>query len=253
MISIKELNYKVSDTQILKNININIEENKIIAIIGPNGSGKTSLIKSIASLNKYNGEIKINNINLKKINNKERAKIVSYLPQHCLKTNINVKTLIRHGRYASMKLGDKLNEVDKKLIEESIEITGIKKIVNKNLMDISGGERQLAYLAMVLTQATPIVLLDEPTTFLDISHQIYLLNIIKKLKNEGKTIIIVLHDLIQALDIADEVILMEKGKIIEHTAKEKVTKNIKEVFHVSISSKNIDDEKSLYKKYLLKE
>lgn len=248
MISISNLNYK----NILNNVNLNLEENKIYVVIGPNGSGKTTLLKSIAQLYKYDGDINIKGIDLKRLKHKEKAKIISYLPQHNLKTNIKVETLVRHGRYASLNFGENLKELDKKIVKENIEIVGINNILKRNLMDISGGERQLAYLAMVLTQSTPIILFDEPTTFLDISHQIHILEIIKKLKEEGRTIIIVLHDLIQAIEIADEIILIDNGKIVKKSTPYEIFDDIKKVFGVSISEYDINDKNALYKKYLLK-
>ncbi len=152
-----------------------------------------------------------------------------------MRTNIKVETLIRHSRFAYREYGDKLSVDDKKAISEAIDLTGIKDILHKNLMDISGGERQLAYLTMVLSQDTPVVLLDEPNTFLDIEHQLFLFEIVKKLKAKGKTIIIVLHDLIQALEIADKIVVMDKGEIVNIGKPTQAIESIERIFNVKIA------------------
>ncbi len=252
MIKINDLNYKIYDNKILQNINLKIDENEVVVIVGANGSGKTTLIKCIASILNYCGEIKVNNLNLKRLKHREKAKVVSYLPQHAIKTNIKVKTLIKHGRYAHLRLDDKLSDKDKLYIEKAIDIVGIRGILHKNLFEISGGERQLSYLGMVLAQGTDVILMDEPNTFLDISHQLELLEIIKNLKQQGKTIVIVLHDLIQALEIADRVVVMQNGQVKAFDKPENVLDDIKDAFNVQLRKQNDINENSLFKYILVK-
>ncbi len=242
MIKIENLNYKIGEINVLKNINLEIEKNNIVVILGVNGCGKSTLIKCIASLLKYTGKITLEQNILSNLNSKIRSRQISYLPQNCIKTNIKVKTLINHSRFPYLSFGNSLSSNDKNIIKKSIELTGIEKIINKNVMDISGGERQLAYLTMVLAQNTPIILLDEPNTFLDIEHQIFLFNLIKDLNKLNKTIIIVLHDIIQALDIADKIILMDKGEIVNYGKPSEIKKDIEKLFNVKISKvKEVND------------
>ncbi len=249
MIKIENLDYKIAEYQILKNINLEIEENEIVVLVGSNGCGKSTLVKCIASLLEYKGEITVNGQKLKELKHKERSRVISYLPQNCVRTNIKVDTLVRHSRFAYREFGDKLSIEDKKAISDAKELTGVENILNKNLMDISGGERQLAYLTMVLAQDTPIILLDEPNTFLDIEHQLFLFEVVKKLKARAKTILIVLHDLIQALEIADKIVVIEKGEVIKVGKPTEVIDSIEKTFNIKIAEieKVGEIEKPIYR------
>ncbi len=255
MIKIENLNYSIGDIDILKDINLEIEKNEIVVLVGANGSGKSTLIKSIASLVNYKGKILIHGGSLRELKSKNRSRVVSYLPQNCLKTNIKVRTLVRHSRFPYTNFGEKLSKNDNIIINDAIDLTGINHILHKNVMDISGGERQLAYLTMVIAQDTPIILLDEPNTFLDIEHQIFLFELIKKLKEKGKTIILVLHDLIQALEIADKITVVNNGEIVAYGEPLKVKNDIEKIFNVKIAEidKITEYENPLYKYCLVKE
>ncbi len=234
MIKIENLSYKIGKTEILKQINLDINNNEIVVIVGENGSGKTTLLKCISQLTKYDGKITLNNNDISQFKHKERAKEISYLPQNCVRTKIKVQTLIKHGRFPYLNFGEELRHNDYLKIENAIKLTGIEHILHKNISEISGGERQLAYLTMILTQDTDVILLDEPNTFLDISHQLFLLDIIKKMKDNNKTIIIVLHDIIQALDIADKIVVMNNGKLVSYGEPNEVINEIEKIFKVKI-------------------
>ncbi len=255
MMKIEMLSYTVGDFDILKNINLEIERNEIVVLVGANGSGKSTLIKSIASLVDYRGKILIHGGSLRELKSKNRSRVVSYLPQNCLKTNIRVKTLIRHSRFPYTNFGEKLSKNDNEIINNAIELTGIQNILHKNVMDISGGERQLAYLTMVIAQDTPLILLDEPNTFLDIEHQIFLFELIKKLKSRGKTVVLVLHDIIQALEIADKIVVINKGEVISVGQPMEVKEDIEKIFKVKIAEidKINEFESPLYKYCLVRE
>ncbi len=255
MIKLENLNYSIGDIEILKNINFEIERNEIVVLVGANGSGKSTLIKSIASLVNYRGKILIFGGSLRELKSKNRSRVVSYLPQNCLKTNIKVRTLVRHSRFPYASFGEKLSKNDNEIINNAISLTGIKHILHKNVMDISGGERQLAYLTMVIAQDTPVILLDEPNTFLDIEHQIFLFELIKKLKSNGKTVILVLHDLIQALEVADKIVVVNKGEVVAFGKPLDVKPEIEKIFNVKIAEINKISEyqNPLFKYCLVKE
>ncbi len=255
MIKVKDINYKIGDIEILKNVNFEIQEEEIVVLVGANGSGKSTIVKSMGSLVKYKGEIEVFNHVLGNLNSKTRSRMISYLPQNCIKTNIKVKTLIKHSRFPYMRFGEKLTSVDEEIINNAIDFTGVRHILNKNVMDISGGERQLAYLTMVIAQDTPIMLLDEPNTFLDLEHQIFLFDLIKKLKNKGKSIVIVLHDMIQALEIADKIIVINNGQVVSCGKPQNVIGDIEKLFNVKIAKlKDITEEETpLFEYCLLKD
>ncbi len=255
MMKIENLSYSVGEIEILKNINLEVDRNQIVVLVGANGSGKSTLIKSIASLVDYRGKILIHGGSLRELKSKNRSRVVSYLPQNCLKTNIKVRTLVRHSRFPYTNFGEKLSKNDNEIISNAIDFTGIQHILHKNVMDISGGERQLAYLTMVVAQDTPLILLDEPNTFLDIEHQIFLFDLIKKLKSKGKTVILVLHDIIQALEIADKIVVINKGEVINAGKPMEVKKDIEKIFNVKIAEINEikEFEHPLYKYCLVRE
>lgn len=238
MVEIKNLNYKIGAKEILRDINLSIPENEIIAVIGANGCGKTTLLRSILSMCKYSGTISINNTDISTLKNKDRARLLSYLPQNCLKTNIKVATLIKHSRFPYLNYGEDLSKKDYEIIQNAIHLVGIEHLLSKNVMEISGGERQLAYLTMVLAQQTPIVLLDEPNTFLDIAHQLFLFDILRTLKANGRTVIVILHDIIQALEIADKVVVMDNGSMLDYGMPNEIIHSIEQVFSVGINEIN---------------
>ncbi|MFV0440273.1 MAG: ABC transporter ATP-binding protein [Lachnospirales bacterium] len=254
MIEVRNLNYNIGRLDILSNINLKIDKNDIVVIVGENGSGKTTLLKSIASLIKYQGDIFINNNHMKKLKHIDRAKIVSYLPQNCVRTNIMVSTLVKHSRFPYLKFGEELKKSDFEAIENAISITKIENILHKKVTEISGGERQLAYLTMVIAQNSDVVLLDEPNTFLDISHQLFLLRVIKEMKEQGKTVIIVLHDIIQAIEIADKIVVVHNGEIADYGRPNEVIGSVENIFNVKIAETlkiDYDENVPLYKYTLI--
>ncbi len=252
MIKIKDLVVEINKKEILKNVNITIPENKIVSIVGVNGCGKTTLLKTIVSLQKYSGTISVNNTNINTLSYKEKAKIFSYLPQNYIVPNISVNDLLIHGRFPHLDFNRKLSNKDYEIINNAIKITNISSIVNKKLQNLSGGERQRSYIAMNIVQNSNVILLDEPTTFLDISYQLEIFNIVKKLKKENKTIIMVLHDLQQAFTFSDLLIVVNQGRVIAFdTPSNILNMNIlKTTFGVNLDK---DNNNNLYSYILKKE
>ncbi len=246
MITVKNINYNVEDKRILNNVNINFNKGRITSIIGKNGSGKTSLLKCIASLNKYNGNILYDKVCLLEIERRERAKYIAYLPQEHVIPDITVNALVEHGRFPHIGFGRTLSKIDKEKIEYAIKLTNIRDILYKNVKTLSGGERQRTYLAMIIAQDTEVLILDEPTTFLDINYQIEIFDILKTLRNNGKTIILVIHDLQQAFTYSDDIVLLDKGNVVNSGDKNELVNdpNIREIFNISIEKTN--DFNSLY-------
>jgi ABC-type cobalamin/Fe3+-siderophores transport system ATPase subunit len=214
MIKLENITSGYNRTEIIKDINIAFEEGSITSIIGKNGCGKTTLLRTASNLLKpFRGKIKIAGKDITGFSSKELAKKISFLPQLRSVPNITVYNLVMHGRYPYLGFSRTPQKQDIEFIEKSIEKMGLKKYTNKNVQELSGGQRQKVYIAMVLAQDTDIIFLDEPTTYLDINHQLEILEIIKKLKLMSKTIVMVLHDLSSALSYSDKICLMEKGEI----------------------------------------
>lgn len=200
---------------IIKDINIVFSKNKITSIIGPNGCGKTTLLKTIARLLVPNqGKVTYEGRDIYQYHPKEFAKKVALLPQVRNTANVNVYNLIMHGRFPYAGFSRKPSDKDRRIVDMAMEMTKTYDLKEKNILQISGGERQRVYIAMSIAQDTDVILLDEPTTHLDISHQMEIIDLIKLLNNEGKTIIMVMHDIAQAMINSDLVCVMNKGSIL---------------------------------------
>ena len=214
MITIKNLKVTLDNEQILHNISAIFPENKVTTIVGRNGCGKTTLLRAIAGLNKAEGEILWKDTDLKAVSVKDHAKIVAFLPQSREVPSVSVRSLVSHGRFPYLEFPRKLRKADREIIGSAMEMAGVSQFAERNLTTLSGGQRQKVYIAMVLCQDTPVVLLDEPATYLDISQQLEVLQMAKNIAQMGKTVIMVHHDIPQAVKYSDNVVLMDMGEII---------------------------------------
>lgn len=216
-ISVKNLSVSYEDNYIIKDMNLSIPKGKISIIIGANGCGKSTLLKTISRINKpKSGDIFINNKNIKSIKEKNIAKEVAFLPQGPIcPSGLTVKELVAFGRFPHQKMIGGLNTHDKEVIEWAIKETGLIEFADREVENLSGGQRQRAWIAMTLAQETEIIMLDEPTTYLDMSYQLEVLEVLHKLNKEKNiTVVIVLHELNNACRFADNIIGLKKGKII---------------------------------------
>ncbi len=214
ILSICNLDYSYGTKEILHGVSLQISEGEICTIIGPNGCGKSTLLKAASE---YSGNdcITLMNRKLTKYQRKELAKTVSVLPQSRNIPNITVKRLVEHGRFPYLDISRHLNARDNAIIDNAIETMNLTALSYSPLTKLSGGERQRAYIAMTLAQDTPLIYMDEPTTYLDINYQYELLNTIKELNiNHKKTILMVLHDIGMALKYSHHIIVMSDGCIV---------------------------------------
>lgn len=253
MIKLSNITAGYNKVEIIKNINITFKESSITSIVGKNGCGKTTLLKTAANLLKpFSGEITIKGEDISRIPNKELAKKVSFLPQIRTVPNITVHNLVMHGRYPYLSFSRTPQKKDKEIVEKAIENLGLNDCINKNIQELSGGQRQKVYIAMVLAQDTDIIFLDEPTTYLDINHQLEILEMVKRLKKMGKTIVMVLHDLSNALSYSDRICLMDKGKVAIHDTSQAVfdSKEMDRIFKVYSEQVLVGEDAKQYVFYL---
>jgi iron complex transport system ATP-binding protein len=239
MIRLKNVTAGYSGREIIKNINISFEEGTITTIIGKNGCGKTTLLKTSSNLLKtMSGEVLLDvhgkNLGLSSMKNPDIARHISYLPQNKEVPNITVYGLVMHGRFPYLNFSRIPQKSDRKIVEEAIELMGLQRFKNCNLQELSGGQRQKSYIAMVLAQNTDIIFLDEPTAYLDINHQLEIIETVKKLKILCKTVVMVLHDLNFAFSCSDKICLMDDGHVVVHDVPETVIKTgkINEIFNI---------------------
>lgn len=241
MIAIKDLYSGYGDDDILKGVSLNILNNKLTVIAGPNGCGKSTLLKTISGIiKKTSGSIFIDNVDLSNISPLDRAKRIAYLSQNRSVPDIAVKNLVLHGRFPYLSYPRIYRAEDREAVDMALERMGIESIRDKMVSELSGGERQKVYIAMALAQGSDYLLLDEPTTFLDISHQFQLLDLAKELCSENKSVVMVLHNLESALSIADSFILMDKGRLLFEGSVDDVysSKLIDKVFNVEIKKES---------------
>ena len=243
MIRLKDITSGYKKIKVIKNINICFENGSITSIIGKNGCGKTTLLKTASNLLKpFSGDVLLNGESIYNMSNKNIARKISFLPQIRNVPSISVYNLVMHGRFPHLGFSRIPQDEDKAIVENALEKLGIKKHRNKNLKELSGGERQKVYIAMVLAQDTDYIFLDEPTTYLDINHQLEILDIIKELKDMGKTVVMVIHDLNSALIYSDRVCLINKGEIVIYDTPKAVynSRQIEKVFHLKCDEVYID-------------
>ncbi len=237
--SIEACNLQVNygEKLVLKNANIKVNNGEIITIIGPNGSGKTTLIKALSRCIKPKaGNIYLDGVDINKIPTKEIAKNLAILPQvKNISQDITVEGLVSYGRYPHLKFGQRINKNDKDIIDWAIEKTGLTKLKDRYVATLSGGEKQRAWIAMALAQKPKILILDEPTTYLDISFQLEVLELVKELKDSlGITVIMVLHDLNQASRYSDNIYVLRDGEVWEYGKPKDIINPqlLKEVFRI---------------------
>ena len=237
MIEIKNLQAGYDKTIILPNISLTIPRNKITALIGQNGCGKSTLLKTISRiLPAQKGTISLDGKDMQKMSHKEIAKKMAVLPQSPTAPEyLTVKELVSYGRFPYQKPLSSLTKEDHEIISWAMEKTGVYDWKDHKVSALSG-QRQRAWIAMVLAQKSDILILDEPTTYLDISYQLEILELLKELNLEHQlTVVMVLHELNHAAKFADHIIGLKKGTLIfEGAPMEVITKeNLNKLYDIN--------------------
>lgn len=236
-IKVENLSIAYEERLIVKELDIKIPKGKITTIIGANGCGKSTLLKAIGSILKpMGGTIYLNGEDIHKLTTKEIAKKMAILPQSPqAPSGLTVGELVSYGRFPHQKGFGKLKREDKEIIQWALEVTKILEFETTVVDKLSGGQRRRVWIAMALAQGTDLILLDEPTTYLDLSYQLEVLELLYNLnRNQNKTIVMVLHDLNLASRFADYMIAIRSGEIISDGSPETVMtpEILKEVFNI---------------------
>lgn len=237
VLSAKELQIGYGERVIIEDMDIKIDKKKITTIIGPNGSGKSTVLKAVTRLIKYQqGSVLLNGRELQSLKPRELARTLGVLPQiHTAPSDFRVKELVGYGRMPHQKMFSGNSKEDEEIIRWAMEVTGTWQFRDKSIFEISGGESQRVWIATVLAQKPEILFLDEPTTYLDISHQLETMQLVKKLNREtGIGVVMVLHDLSQALEVSDHIVVIKDGrKYSEGTPEEVIVPQMmRDVYHV---------------------
>ncbi|WP_160724113.1 ABC transporter ATP-binding protein [Bacillus sp. USDA818B3_A] len=232
-----DLSIGYGEQLIVENLNVQIPDRKVTAIIGSNGCGKSTLLKAITRIiSQQSGAVVLDGKNISKENTKILATKMAILPQSPEgASGLTVGELVSYGRFPYQKGLGRLTKRDVEVIDWALEVTGTIDFKFRPVDALSGGQRQRVWIAMALAQETEIIFLDEPTTYLDMAHQLEVLELLQKLNIEqGRTIVMVLHDLNQAARFADYMIAMKKGRIVKAGNCEDVMRQevLQEVFQI---------------------
>jgi iron complex transport system ATP-binding protein len=232
-----KLDIAYEERLIVDNLNIQIPQGKITALVGANGSGKSTILKTMARImNPKAGSVLLDGKSIHKQSTREVAKQLAILPQNpTAPEGLTVTELVSYGRFPYQKGFGSMRAEDKRMIEWAIEVTGMTEFHDRPIDQLSGGQRQRAWIAMALAQETDILFLDEPTTFLDMAHQLEVLQLLEQLNaTANRTIVMVVHDLNHASRYAHHMIGIKKGKAIATGSPVEVMNSdvLREVFNI---------------------
>lgn len=238
IINIEKLNYSYGRKEVLKELSLDIDENKLTGIIGPNGCGKSTLAKNIIKyINGKFESFKIMDTDIRELTHKKIAQLISYIPQKSIIIpNISVFDYVLLGRFPLLKNSwDNYTKKDYEIVENNINLLNIKELRDRNIETLSGGELQKALLARALAQESKILLLDEPTSALDLNNAVEFMKILKNISvKKNISVIIIIHDLNLASLFCDSLIILKDGRFIEKGSPKEVIneENIKSVYNL---------------------
>lgn len=237
MIEIRNLSAGYRGKHVLEDVSIDFRQGEVLVLLGPNGCGKSTLLKAaLGILDKVQGEICYDGRSIDSLSRRQIAQRVAFLTQSRTTPVITALRMVLHGRFPYLSYPRHYGKRDYEIARQALEQVGAAKYENRSVGDLSGGQRQAVYLAMALAQDTQTILMDEPTTYLDVAHQLRLMEMARKLAKDGKAVVMVLHDLTQALQIADRVVVMKAGRIISQGTAEDVyaDQSLEQAFGVKI-------------------
>jgi iron complex transport system ATP-binding protein len=219
------LGYPNAPEPVIDGESIAAKPGAVTALVGPNGSGKSTLLKGLATqLAPEDGSVLVDGEDVHSMDTKALARKLGLLSQESTSPNsITVEDLVYHGRYPHRGFFERTTDEDARAVEEAIELAGCGHLRDREVGSLSGGQKQLAWIAMVLAQDTDVLLLDEPTTFLDMHHQMEVMDIIETLRDRSDvTVVVVLHDIEQAARLADRMVALKDGEIRARGAPEEI-------------------------------
>jgi iron complex transport system ATP-binding protein len=235
-----ELSYPTSDEPVVSCARLDVPEGAVTALVGPNGSGKSTLLKALSDhLEPDAGTVRLRGRAIQSLGGKELARELGHLSQeNDALGSITVEELAYHGRYPHRGFFESVGAEDREAVERALELAGVTELRDAELGQLSGGQKQLAWIAMVLAQDTDVLLLDEPTTFLDLYHQLRVLETVRQLNEQRDvTVAIVLHDVSQAARFADSLVAIDDGELYDWGPPEEVVTEqlLADVFGVEAS------------------
>lgn len=235
-ISANHLKIGYDDKIVVPDFDVVINKHDITTFIGPNGCGKSTILKALTRILKCGGVIEIDGKSIHAMPTKEVAKKIAILSQQqTMPPDITVEELVGFGRMPYQKFLQRLSDEDKKIVDWAMEATSIAHMRKRSIFALSGGEKQRVWISVALAQKPEMLFLDEPTTYLDIQHQIEIMELVQKLNKEtGIGIVMVLHDISQALEVSSQIVVIKDGQKYAHgTPQEVITpKMLRDVYGV---------------------
>lgn len=212
-ITIENLSVRLGERDVVRGVSLGVEAGQITAVLGPNGAGKTTLLRAVVGLVPYRGRIVLEGTELAALSRTERARRVAYVPQRsALDAPLSVATVVSHGRYAHTRSAG-LGRADKQAIDAAMEATDIADLAERPFTELSGGEQRRVLIARALATGARIIVLDEPAASLDVGHALALFALLGRLAGDGQAVVVVLHDLNDALRVADRGVLLAAGSV----------------------------------------
>ena len=244
MLELKNIRAGYRKKEILHGVSTSFERGKLTVIVGPNGSGKTTLLRcALGILPISQGEVTVDGLSLSELKQNEIAKRIAYLSQGKETPPMTVGQMVLHGRFAHAGYPRIYTENDRLIAHSAMERMGISELCDRELSELSGGMRQNAYVALALAQSSDYVLMDEPTSYLDIGNSLQLMRTLRELADEGKGIVAVLHDIPLAMAFADVIAVMSAGESVAQGAPKELFESgiFGEVFGVELKRSETED------------
>lgn len=246
MIDVKEVSKLYGNKYVVENVTTNIQKGKITSFIGPNGAGKSTLLSMVSRLiSKDHGEIFIDGMDVSKSKSGDLAKKIAILKQsNHINVRLTIRDLVSFGRFPYSQ--GKLTKEDWAYVDEAIEYMELQDMQHKYLDQLSGGQNQRAFIAMVIAQNTDYILLDEPLNNLDMKHSVQIMKVLRKLADElGKTVVIVIHDINFASCYSDYIVALKDGQIVKEGTTDEIIDPVvlKEIYDMDIPVQMIDGNK----------
>ena len=246
---LRQLRAGYGERLVLDGIDLALRPGEVLALIGHNGSGKSTLIRAALGLIPLaGGQVVIDGVDAATLTPRQRAQKAAYLPQTRPVPNITALRMVLHGRFAYLSYPRRYRVQDYEAARRALDWIGAGELAEKNVSALSGGQRQKVYIAMALAQDTETILMDEPTTYLDIRNQMEVMELARRLAALGKAVVMVVHDLGAVLRNADDVLLMHQGRVMVSGTPEEVyaSGRLEEAFGVAVHAVDTPEGRQYY-------
>ena len=239
MLIAENLHFTYQDSRVLAGLDLRVDAGELVGLVGPNGAGKTTVLRLISgALRPAVGHVSIGGIDLSTLTAAERAKLVSVVPQNAqLPLSFDVLDLVMMGRNPYLKILQWESQADLEIVRRAMEMTETADLADRPVRTLSGGERQRAVVAMAVAQETPVMLLDEPTSNLDLGHQTGVMDLVRNVqRRRGGSVVVAMHDLTLAAQYCDRLVMLSEGRVHAQGRPEAVltTQNISEVYRTEV-------------------